>query len=101
MEVVKNINWSLISVDGLLDFLISQSKLLINSSDLQEVLISEFSRRFRQEYDIEKLNNNNNSLNNLEMSLKKKNPNLSRESTKSFTSELVLKLISNLNYYNF
>jgi hypothetical protein len=50
LDSIKNVNWSLISLDGLLDFIISQSKLLIKSPELQTVVIAEFSRRFREEY---------------------------------------------------
>ncbi len=73
-DLIKNINWRSITLDGLLDFILSESKLLLNSHELQNIIITEFSNRFKEEYDID-------------ISMKKK-------SKQSFTSELILKLIS-------
>lgn len=37
------------SLDGLLEFILNESKILLTSSVLQEILISEFRRRFRDD----------------------------------------------------
>jgi hypothetical protein len=49
-ELAKNINWNNVTLDGLLDFIINESKLLLSSSELQAIVIGEFSRRLREEY---------------------------------------------------
>lgn len=63
LDIIKNVNWSVISLDGLLDFIISQSKILIKSPALQSVVIAEFSRRFREEYSRKNTENNDENLN--------------------------------------
>jgi hypothetical protein len=50
VDLLKNINWSLISLDGLIDFILNESKILNNNLDLQKILIDEFSSRFKEEY---------------------------------------------------
>ena len=49
-ELFQNVNWVNVSLDGLLDFILNESKLLINSSELQNIAINEFKRRFKDEY---------------------------------------------------
>ena len=48
-DMFSNINWKNVTLDGLLEFILNQSKILLNSSILQEILISEFKRRFKEE----------------------------------------------------
>jgi hypothetical protein len=98
-DLVKNVNWNLISLDGLLDFILSESKLLLNSSELQKIVISEFSRRFKDEY----LNEENNSIDpNSNNTIQKTSPRKKISSNQnnsikhpSFTADLIIKLISN------
>ncbi len=91
----------MVSLDSLLDFIISQSKLLINSSELQSVVISEFSRRFKQEYSGNMEEHLEKSMNIFSQSPKRKNSNppypqnsYTKSQNYSFTSDLILKLIS-------
>ena len=49
-ELIKNIKWNQVSLDGLLDFILNESKILTLSTTLQNIVISEFSRRFKEEY---------------------------------------------------
>jgi len=117
-ELFQNVNWVNVSLDGLLDFILNESKLLINSSELQNIAINEFKRRFKDEYlqtgtilylipniiyldtliieSPTRKNEKNKTLNNT-------NPNTNEllfsqragsTPTNSFTSELILKLIS-------
>jgi hypothetical protein len=80
-DLIKHINWHQISLDSLLDFILAESKLLLNSSELQTVVIEEFSRRFKEEYC-----NSERKLHTIVSS---------RNQTQSFTTDLILKLISN------
>ena len=92
------------SLDGLLDFIINESKILTNSSELQNILVNEFSRRFKEEYNKDtstspdrKLitsgsNNNLWNINNLT------NNNNTNNKQSSFTYDLIFKLISNFIY---
>ncbi len=43
------VNWKNVSLDGLLEFILNESKILLTSSVLQEILISEFKRRFKED----------------------------------------------------
>ena len=97
-ELIKNINWNNVSLDGLLDFIISESKILMSSTSLQNILINEFSKRFKEEYANElntspdrKLltNGSNNPLRNVNNATS--NSNFKQY---SFTSDLIFKLIS-------
>lgn len=94
-DLVRNIKWKSISLDGLLDFILSESKLLINSSELQGIVISEFSRRFREEYTVDspkrKMSNMNNSNANTTSNFK---------TPITFTADLIGKLISKHLLYN-
>lgn len=158
-DICKNIKWELISLDGLLDFILNESKLLMQSVNMQRLIIQEFNKRFLKDhisnsnnfninnnsnispllnhgvpfneisdltldYDehnennylnsksIKTNGNNNNTFNNINNSsqLTNNNSNNSNNITgngneakkqMSFTSELVLKLISKINYnYN-
>ena len=45
-DLFKNINWNVLSLDSLLDFILTDCKLLMNSQELKEILIEEFRRRF-------------------------------------------------------
>ena len=47
---MKGIQWNLISLDGLLDFILTESKLVLSYSEIQSVVISEFQRRFKEEF---------------------------------------------------
>jgi len=49
-ELFQNVNWMNVSLDGLLDFILNESKLLIGSAELQNIAINEFKRRFKDEY---------------------------------------------------
>jgi hypothetical protein len=109
LELVKNINWTSISLDALLDFILSESKLLINSNELQGILINEFAKRFKEEYILSNdstINSNNlsnmNNLNNMNNSSPRKkfpaeNKEINNVNKNSFTSELIQKLISMFN----
>ena len=46
----KMVNWNNVTLDGLLEFILNESKLLLNSSCLQEMLITEFKKRFKEDY---------------------------------------------------
>ena len=48
-DMFSNINWKHVSLDGLLEFILNQSKLLLNLNILQEILISEFRSRFKED----------------------------------------------------
>jgi len=54
-DLFKMVNWNDVTLDGLLEFILNESKLLLNSSSLQEMLISEFRRRFKEDF----INTNN------------------------------------------
>lgn len=124
-DLVKNVNWPLISLDGMLDFILSESKLLLNSQELQKIVIGEFSRRFKEEYVNEETGTgsgsgnthntyNNNSVIRSTSSPRKKQSNNSNmgnsmgnmtnmlgniatnKQNYSFTSDLIVKLISKL-----
>ena len=94
------------SLDGLLDFIINESKILTNSNELQNILVNEFSRRFKEEYNKDtstspdrKLitsgsNNNLWNINNL-------TNNNTNNKQGSFTNDLIFKLISNFIYLFF
>lgn len=58
LDLFKVINWSKISSDNLVDFLMNQNQLLINSNELKNEIFYEFHRRFQDEYN----NNLNNSI---------------------------------------
>jgi hypothetical protein len=49
-ELVKLVIWEDVTLDGLLEFILNESKLLLNSNFLQEILIGEFRRRFKDEF---------------------------------------------------
>jgi hypothetical protein len=49
-ELFQNVKWDKISLDGLLDFILNESKILIGSRELQDIAINEFKRRFRDEF---------------------------------------------------
>ena len=49
-DLFKMVNWNDVTLDGLLEFILNESKLLLNSSCLQEILINEFRKRFKEEY---------------------------------------------------
>ena len=49
-DIFKSIRWSNISLDGMIDFLLNESKLLANNQEVQNLVINEFSRRFKEEY---------------------------------------------------
>lgn len=89
-DIYKSINWTNISLDGLLDFIINDSKLLLYSSDLQKVLVKEFQKRFKNEINSlkeKKVQQSNND--------KSAHSSFIEEPAPSFTSELISKLISN------
>ena len=44
------VNWNNVTLDGLLEFILNESKLLLNSGSLQEMLITEFKKRFKEDY---------------------------------------------------
>jgi len=99
IDVAKNINWSAISLDGLLDFIISESKMLLSSTELQNLVIGEFSRRFKEEYlnDDDKENNANSITSRKRVSSGSgggTNQSNQPKGTQSFTAELIMKLIS-------
>lgn len=48
-DLFSSIRWKKISLDGLLEFILNESKFLLSSVRLQEVLVSEFRRRFLEE----------------------------------------------------
>ena len=48
-DLFKMVNWNAVTLDGLLEFILNESKLLLNSSSLQEMLITEFRRRFKDD----------------------------------------------------
>lgn len=50
-ELMRIIAWDDVTLDGLLEFILSESKLLLNSNYLQEVLITQFRKRFKDEID--------------------------------------------------
>ncbi len=50
-ELSKNINWNILSIDCLLDFILTECKLLINSNELKETLAQEFKRRFQEDFE--------------------------------------------------
>jgi hypothetical protein len=73
----------------LLEFIINDSKTLLNSNELQKVLIREFQRRFRNEYyNSKKKHSENELLGNHSL--------VDEPAPTSFTSELISKLISNI-----
>lgn len=49
LEVIKNINWSLLSNEALFDFISSQSRIILSSNELQQLLSGEFQSRFKEE----------------------------------------------------
>lgn len=55
-DVMKLIKWNRISLDGLLDFILNESKLILSHQDINNLVINEFQRRFKEEYGI--LNDN-------------------------------------------
>jgi len=48
-ELYRAIKWDKTSLSGMLDFILSESKTLLNSIELQKVLVKEFQNRFRNE----------------------------------------------------
>lgn len=122
---MKCIKWNLISLDGLLEFILTESKLILAYSEIQSLITSEFQRRFREEFttqvtNVSHINNNLNSSNNQEQqevgrsstnNINKKSgdfginmniasSNNNTETTKkSFTSEFILKLISKCSLF--
>lgn len=103
-DLIKNIKWNLVSLDGLLDFILNESKILMLSTILQNTLISEFSRRFKDEYarelstypDNKLLTNGSNHMWNGNLNNLTNNTNvILNNKNYSFTSELIFKLISN------
>lgn len=114
-ELIKNIKWNDVSLDGLLDFIINESKILMSSTALQNILISEFSRRFKEEHAMELNTSPDRKLltsgsNNPAWGLNNNNHNINNNATSnsnfkgySFTSDLIFKLISinviNNNYF--
>lgn len=93
------VNWSSVTLDGLLEFILNESKLLLNSSNLQEMLITEFRRRFKDDYINSNIQDNDGklqlSLDSIKM-VSPKNRSITKtvNSKQSFTGDLVLKLIS-------
>jgi len=91
-------------LDGLLDFIINESKILMLSTILQNTLITEFSRRFKEEYarelgtspDTKLLTNGSNQMWSGNANNPTNNSILNNNNNKnySFTSELIFKLIS-------
>lgn len=90
-------------MDGLLDFIINESKILMASTALQNILINEFSKRFKEEYNKELSTSPDRKLltngsNNPQPLWNPYNNATSNSNFKqySFTSDLIFKLISNL-----
>ena len=50
-DLFKMVNWNNVTLDGLLEFILNESKLLLNSGSLQEMLTTEFRKRFKEDYD--------------------------------------------------
>ena len=48
-ELFNNVKWEDVSLDGLLEFILNESKLLLNSGSLQETLIAQFRKRFKED----------------------------------------------------
>jgi hypothetical protein len=102
-DLIKNINWNLISLDGLLDFILNESKIIINNQETQKILINEFARRFKEEYST---SNQDNSSLNISASVTgvgvNNSPNFGNKQQQqndkqtSFTEELITKLISKI-----
>lgn len=118
-DIMKCIKWGLISLDGLLEFILTESKLILAYSEIQTLVVSEFQRRFKEEFlvqvtNVSNINNNlNSSTNNDQQEIPKGVTNINKKSgdfgvnlniassnnntettKKSFTSEFILKLIS-------
>lgn len=49
-DVMKLIKWNRISLDGLLDFILNESKLILSNQEINNLVINEFQRRFKEEY---------------------------------------------------
>jgi hypothetical protein len=100
-DLFKMVNWNDVTLDGLLEFILNESKLLLNSTCLQEVLINEFRKRFKEDY-ISSNNLENEGIFSLTLeSIKmispksKSKPKVPGQNSKnSFTGDLVIKLIS-------
>lgn len=95
------VNWSEVTLDGLLEFILNESKLLLNSTSLQEMLIDEFRKRFKEDYITSSNIENEGYLSFTLESIKmispksKSKPKLLGQNSKySFTGDLVIKLIS-------
>ena len=104
-EIIKCIKWNLISVDSLLDFILSESKYILSNQELQSNVIGEFQRRFKEEfksvYIEDKSSSNKQTLQGNKKSSdfnSNNNINTSHNNTeinkKSFTSDFILKLLS-------
>ena len=50
LDLFNNINWKKVSLEALLEFILNESKLLNNSTNLQDILIVEFNRRFKNQF---------------------------------------------------
>lgn len=125
-DIMKNVKWNLVSLDGLLDFILTESKLVLSYSEIQSLVIQEFQRRFKEEFhNQQQLNVSNLLVNNLNSSyvnneqqevsnksaLNKKSSdfaanlnlissNNNTETTKkSFTGEFLVKLMSKFSKY--
>ena len=86
-DLYKTISWEHLTLDALLEFIINDSKTLLNSNELQRILVREFQRRFRNEMNNARRRNNNDH--------KENNSYVEEPAPPSFTSELISKLISN------
>jgi hypothetical protein len=117
-DIMKCIKWNLISLDGLLEFILTESKLILSFSEIQNLVVVEFQRRFKEEFglqvtNVSNINNNLNSSTNNDQQDVGKAININKKSgdfgvnyniassnnntettKKSFTSEFILKLIS-------
>lgn len=94
LEIAKIMNWGLISVEGLFEFIQSQVKLMLGNMELQDIIEKEINSRFKKDNYIE----DDNSFVESNLKIKRKYIPTSRYgSKKSFTSELlanILKLLS-------
>lgn len=105
VDIMKCVQWNLVSLDILLDFILTESKLLLTNSEIQNIVIGEFQRRFQEEFSgiqaeqSSKQLTNNKKSNDFNVNNIASSNNNTEAPKKSFTAEFLLKLISKFNFF--